>query len=90
MRCRRLSSAHRRERCFRRHAEADSELPSLPTCYSILSCLRVRFAAHLTAVVPELNMLLSSYLHDSPYLIEATTQMACSMNAIEVDAEDRR
>jgi hypothetical protein len=41
--------------------------------------LRVRFAAHLTAVVPELNMLLSS-----------TTQMACSMNAIEVDAEDRR
>jgi hypothetical protein len=52
--------------------------------------LRVRFAAHLTAVVPELNMLLSSYLRESPYLIEATTQMACSMNAIEVDAEDRR
>ncbi len=50
----------------------------------------MRFAAHLTAVVPELNMLLSSYLRDSPYLIEATTQMACSMNAIEVDAEDRR
>lgn len=60
---------------------ADSELPSLPTWYSVLIRLRERFAVRLSAAMPELDALLSSHLRDSAYLIEAATLISQSVGA---------
>jgi hypothetical protein len=60
---------------------ADSELPSLPTWYSVLIRLRERFAAQLSAAIPELDVLLNSHLRDSAYLIEAATLISQSVGA---------
>jgi hypothetical protein len=58
-----------------------SELPSMPTWYSVLIRLRERFAAQLTAAMPELDVLLNSHLRDSAYLIEAATLIGQNVGA---------
>jgi hypothetical protein len=60
---------------------ADSELPSMPTWYSVLIRLRERFAVQLSAAIPELDVLLNAHLRDSAYLIEAATLISQSVGA---------
>ncbi len=62
-------------------SNADSQLPSLPTWYSVLLSLRERFGERLTAVMPELDALLDAHLRDSAYLIEAATLISQSVGA---------
>ena len=54
-------------------AQAGSDLTSLPTWHLVLTQLRARFAARLTPVAADVELLLNAQPRSSDYLIEAAT-----------------